>query len=99
MFDRFGHSLKFAHITDTEGVTTGYAHIKVQLGPTFYRWLFGHRGGIELVKPSSITWIRKFDDFRYAGSKEYRKLTSDYEAALKSYRLELERALETCRKD
>lgn len=99
VFDRFGHSLKFAHITDAEGVTTGYAHIVVQLGPTFYRWLFGHRGGIELVNPPSITWIRQFDEFRYANSKERKKLTSDYEAALKGYRLELERALETCRKD
>lgn len=93
VYDRFGHDLKFEHVEEKEDGAVGYAHINVQLSPTFFRWLFGHGRKIELAKPRSIKWVKQFNGCSNVDSREFYMLIEDYELTLKSYRAELERAL------
>ena len=99
VYDRFGHNINFQHIRETEDSVTGYAHVSVQLGPTFYRWLFGHGGGVFLERPKSIKWVKQFDGCNNIDRAGLTGLVEDYEIACEGYRHELEKALETTGKD
>jgi len=93
VYDRFGHDLHFQHVADDGSV--GYACIRVKLGPTFYRWLFGMEG-IALHYPDNATWVRPF--FKGTGHKAppIADLQADFAKAMEGYRVQFEKAWGAC---
>ena len=94
VYDRFGHDLRFQYVSDDGEV--GYACVRVQLSPTFYRWLFGMADGITLAFPRSAAWVRPF----FAGTGHQppllAELQADYAKAVEGYRAQLETVLAAC---
>lgn len=93
VFDRFGGDVKFAHIDarDPRNVI-GYACVRVQLSPTFYRWLFGMGDGVTLAKPLGRKWVASF-----GVCEADENLRSDYATATDGFRALLSAALENYR--
>ena len=78
-YDRFGPNIKFRQIG--QDGQSGYLCVRVQLGPTFYRWLFGMQGAITLAKPQSELWVGLFRNDLPNGLKPLKELIEDYEVA------------------
>lgn len=93
VYDRFGHDLKFEHITETVSGAMGYVKIKVQLSETFFRWLFGMNGGVRLIRPKGTRWLRAFQGMEAFDQEEYESLLNDYKTAICEYKKLLESAL------
>lgn len=83
VYDRFGVNTQFHYIDNEEHV--GYACINVQLGPTFYRWLFGMTGQIDLAKPMDDLWAEEFWKSNPSCKKAYGDLIDDFDSARNGY--------------
>lgn len=93
VYDRFGHDIKFEHISETATDVIGHVKIKVQLSETFFRWLFGMNDGVRLIRPRSTRWLRAFQGMETFGQEEYESLLNDYKTANYEYKKLLESAL------
>lgn len=76
VYDAFGNDIKFEHIDESAAV--GYVCIRVQLSPTFFRWLFGMSPKIVLCCPRGLTWVRRFDNFKTCDALLLNTFTKDY---------------------
>ena len=83
VYDRFGVDTQFHYIDNEERV--GYVCVNVQLGPTFYRWLFGMSGQIDLVKPVDDLWAEEFWKSNPGYKKTYGDLINDFDSAQNGY--------------
>lgn len=81
IYNRYGKSCKFEHIS--QGGKEAYIRLKVQLSPTFYRWIFGMGDKVEIVKPRD--WIWATDKSWRDGSPSMEQLENDYEAAISGF--------------
>ena len=79
-YDRFGPSIKFRNVDQLE--ESGYLCVSIQLGPTFYRWLFGMRGLVTIEKPVSTMWVSQFVEDNQDVTKPFDELVADFERAL-----------------
>lgn len=79
-FDRFGHGLRIRHIS--EDGSHGYACIKVQLAPTFFRWIVGMGGSIVIIRPQGSGWLVPFWEDPSVAEKGFEELEEDYRAAI-----------------
>ena len=94
VYDRFGHDLKFEHIRRlSSGEFLGYACVRVQLSPTFYRWLFGMGPDVILYRPEGIRWVQAFRSLSSCNKENLNNLYDDYEAASNGYVSALQTAL------
>lgn len=93
VYDRFGHDLRFQHVSADGSV--GYACIRVKLGPTFYRWLFG-LNGISLVCPHDAPWVRPFFAGTGREAPSLADLQADYGKAREGYLEQFEKARAAC---
>ena len=79
VYDRFGPSVKFHNVDQNK--SSGYFCADVQLGPTFYRWLFGIGGLVTLVEPVSPLWVSQFSENEAVHKKTFDVLKEDYRKA------------------
>lgn len=79
VYDAFGHDVKFEHVDEEAAV--GYVCVKVQLSPTFFRWLFGMSPKVSLCRPDGLTWVRRFDGFETCNEALLRAVMDDYSEA------------------
>ena len=93
VYDRFGHDLQFEHVAEDGSV--GYACVRVKLGPTFFRWIFGMEG-IALHCPGSASWVRPFFKGRGRKAPPLAELQEDYAKAKEGYREQFEKAWHAC---
>ena len=77
VYDKFGADVRFAHVAH-DG-SEGYVLVRVQLSPTFYRWLFGMGDGVVLAKPRDELWTSEFFHDNSA-AMDFGRLLRDYEA-------------------
>lgn len=82
-YDRFGPNLRFYEVGDTKA--SGYFCADIQLGPTFFRWLFGIRGLVTIERPRSSMWVSQFCKYRLERMKPFDELLEDYEIARTEY--------------
>lgn len=80
VYDAFGYDTRFEHID--EALAIGYVCLRVQLSPTFFRWLFGMSPKVVLVRPRGLTWIRRFDGLSYCDGKKLMEAQADYDEAV-----------------
>lgn len=83
VYDAFGNDVKFEHIDEEAAV--GYVCIRVQLSPTFFRWLFGMSPKVSLFCPRELTWARRFNGLHNCNQATLALLVEDYRAATKLY--------------
>lgn len=83
VYDAFGNDIKFEHIDEDAAV--GYVCIRVQLSPTFFRWLFGMSPKVSLFCPRKLTWTRCFNGLRNCNQTTLALLVEDYRVATKLY--------------
>lgn len=86
--NKFG---KYCTILNGETEDTSIALIKVQLSPTFYRWLFGHYKNIKIIEPNHGWWGKWVDVDTKENSSS--RLMTDYKAAMRGYNNQLKQAL------
>ena len=91
-YDRFGTGIKFHDVNRKK--SSGYFRADVQLGATFYRWLFGMHGLISVSRPKSVLWVEQFRKDNPNGIKPFGELLLDCEAAYSGYRRMLSNAME-----
>lgn len=77
IYNRFGRACKFNQIS-SDG-DEAYVRLKVQLSPTFYRWIFGMGDMVEIVEPKSFLWATSDAWGKDSPSEE--ELMEDYKAA------------------
>lgn len=80
VYDAFGYDTKFEHID--EELAIGYVCLRVQLSPTFFRWLFGMAPNITLVRPQGLTWIRRFTGLSSCDEKKLVEIQDNYDEAI-----------------
>lgn len=80
VYDAFGYNTRFEHID--EELAIGYVCLRIQLSPTFFRWLFGMTPNIILVRPQGLTWIRRFSGLSSCDEKKLIKIQGDYDEAI-----------------
>lgn len=93
VYDRFGPSVKFREV-DRNG-SSGYLCVKVRLGPTFYRWLFGMGDYVTLAKPKSEMWVGMFAEDMGVAPKSCEGLIDDYQRARDGLVAMLDAAIES----
>ena len=76
VYDAFGNDVKFEHIDEEAAV--GYVCIRVQLSPTFFRWLFGMSPKITLYYPVGLTWVRGFGGLERCDERSFSLLINDF---------------------
>ena len=83
VYDRFGHDVEFRHVVEEgEDGVVGYACVRVQPSPTFFRWLFGMQGAVEIARPKGRRWVGSFPGL---SGDELPALRSDFRFALAAY--------------
>ena len=83
VYDRFGPIVKFHNVDQYK--SSGYFCADVQLGPTFYRWLFGIGGLVRIVRPLSELWTTQFKTAAGDLPKPFEELVDDYETAVRGF--------------
>lgn len=90
VYDAFGHDIKFEHVDEESAI--GYVCVRVQLSPTFLRWLFGMSPKVVLCRPEGLTWVRRFDGFSECNQAGLESLGKDYSVATEAYLRKLDAA-------
>ena len=81
VYNRFGKTCKFNQVS-SDG-EEAYVRLKVQLSPTFYRWIFGMGDMVEIVEPKSFLWATSGAWGKNSPSEE--ELQEDYKTARNSF--------------
>lgn len=92
IFDRFGHSCKFEHVTPKKDgdASYGYVCVSIQPSPTFFRWLFGMGSQIVIEKPKGELWSQTGSWNMLPYMKDLDDLCADYAAAIDGYKRQFE---------
>lgn len=93
VYDAFGYDTKFEHID--EALAIGYVCLRIQLSPTFFRWLFGMGSHVTLHRPEGLTWVRRFAGLRDCDQSMLISLNEDWREATASYIQRLSFAIES----
>lgn len=80
VYDAFGYDTRFEHID--EKLAVGYVCLRIQLSPTFFRWLFGMAPNVTLVRPRGLTWARRFSGLSSCDEKKLIEIQDDYDKAI-----------------
>ena len=98
VFDLFGFGLEFAGFRGELGskYTTADTCVTIAQSPTFFRWLTGMRGQVQIVAPPDALTVKAQPWARLCGGKSHTDLMADYEAMAGAYRAFLQDALDAC---